>query len=166
MALHLMTFTRGLTGDRYQELYYGLVTRWFATDGAVIELPADCAYGLKTPDVSPPVWYVPLNPPAPEEPIDQVAELVSRRQFYEALARSSTITNNQALAAATGSTVPPALASIVTTLPTAADRNKADLILLSEPYFSKTSELMEFLGRGLGWTRRQGDTFWRLAGQL
>jgi hypothetical protein len=57
-----MEFMTGLEGDRYQEVLNGYVTRWFDSEGSVIELPDNDGKGVsyKLKDANPPIpeWYV------------------------------------------------------------------------------------------------------------
>lgn len=54
-----MTFLTGpIEGDYYQENIGGVVTRWFDTNGNVVELPLDCSYTTSKASQDIPSWYV------------------------------------------------------------------------------------------------------------
>lgn len=161
-----MTFSAPFTGDRYQEEFWGTVTRWLDLAGVEFTLPVGSRYTLKDAAPPPPAGYVAPTPPAPDPPEDSTPDLVPRRQWYEALFRAGICTRNEALAGVCGATVPPALATVVATLPTVDLQFRANMILRGEPVMDRQHPLMDYIGKGLGWTAAQGRQFWRMAGAL
>jgi hypothetical protein len=61
MAIILMEFLRGYTGELYQETSNGQVVRWLDTDGNEVPFPsngdAGVSYTSKDPQPPVPSWY-------------------------------------------------------------------------------------------------------------
>lgn len=102
-------------------------------------------------------------PPAPPAP---PTRLVSRRQFYTALALAGTITQAEALDGMAGNALPAALEAMVAAIPDATQEFIARGLLLSASDFKRDHPLVSSIGAAQGMTEQQIDNFFSTASQL
>ncbi len=104
-------------------------------------------------------------PPAPEP--EPVPEIISDRQFFQALASDpyGLITEEEALAAVMTGAIPAAMEGFIAQLPQ-ADQFAARMVLCGATAFRRTNIYVEMFGMGMGWAANQIDDLWRFAGGL
>jgi hypothetical protein len=106
-----------------------------------------------------------IAPPAPPAPPPSVPASVTRRQFFQAAAQDSLITQAEALAVFATGAIPAALATAITALP-AAQQFAAKLAILGGSSFERANPLVAALGAGMGQTPAQIDALFILAATL
>lgn len=91
---------------------------------------------------------------------------ISDRQFFQQAAIAGVITQAEALAAVQTGTIPSVLAAIVDSIPDAAQKFAAQMLLAGATEFSRTHPLTDAIGAALTWTPEQIDQFFSAAAQL
>lgn len=104
------------------------------------------------------------NNPYQSQPVP-VPQVISRREFYQALAVQGQISNSDALAAVSTGTIPPVFNTAISSLP-ANEQFNAQMVLAGAPTFYRGNPLVALLGSGLGWSNTQIDALWTLAATL
>lgn len=104
-------------------------------------------------------------PVEPEQPLDQVPDEISRRQFFQQLAVLEIITRQEALDALDGA-IPAPLQTIIDQLPTDDDKFNAQMLVKGAQNFNRTNPLAEIVRQAMQWTVEQKDNFWRDAAKL
>lgn len=101
----------------------------------------------------------------PQTPTRAVPHEISDRQFFQQLAVMSLITEEEAIAAVSTGTLPPAMVGFIDQL--AADqRFAARMALQGATTFLRTNPLVETFGEMQGMTSEQIDDLWRAASLL
>jgi hypothetical protein len=103
--------------------------------------------------------------PAPAAPVPVVPASVTRRQFFQAAATSSLITQAEALALFATGVLPANLATAIAALP-APQQFAAKIAILGAGSFNRTDPLVEALGAAMGQTSAQIDALFTLAATL
>ena len=106
--------------------------------------------------------YVP-----PPDPDPSVPELISDRQFFQALAEPpyEIITKEEALAAVKTGEIPAAMAAIISQLPDAAQFG-ATMLVSGATTFRRDHSLTGVVGTAFGWSDAQIDAFFIAADAL
>jgi hypothetical protein len=90
---------------------------------------------------------------------------LSRRQFYQQLAKAGTITQAEALAAVRTGAVPAALGAFITSLP-AEQQFDAEMILSGADEFRRDHPYVNAIAAAQGMDEAQVDAFFTAAGAL
>lgn len=98
--------------------------------------------------------------------IEIVPDEISRRQFFQQLAKMEIITKSEALAALTSGSIPTPLQNIIDQLPTDEDKFNAQMLVIGASTFNRTHPLAEIVRQAMQWTIEQKDQFWRDAASL
>lgn len=109
------------------------------------------------------------GPVAPYQPKPEpVPEVISRRQFYEALAlpKYGIITQAEALAAMKSGALPAAIQTIVDGMTDADAKYETEMKLIGAGEFYRSSPLVLVFLVVLGWTEEQADALWIDASRL
>jgi hypothetical protein len=99
------------------------------------------------------------------DPPDPVPEVISDRQFFQALAMNGSITQADALAAVKTGTLPPQLQSAIGAMP-ADEQFGAEMLLSGATMFERSNQMTNAMMRELGWTQENMDNLWRYAATL
>lgn len=103
---------------------------------------------------------------APPEPAAAVVPAsVSRRQFFQAAAQESIITQVEAIAIFATGAIPANLAAALATMP-AADQFATQIAILGNATFERANPLVTELGAAMGQTPAQIDALFTLAASL
>lgn len=94
-----------------------------------------------------------------------VPQIISDRQFFQALAGMQIITTEEALAAVGPGTIPAALDAMVQGLPQ-QEQFPARMLLTGATQFDRNHPMVAVFGVAFGWTPEQLDSFWIEAHQL
>lgn len=106
-------------------------------------------------------WW--MDEPPPPDPL--VPEEISDRQFFQMLAISGVITEQEALDAVRVGAIPAALQTLINSLP-AEQKFATEMLVSGAVVFHRTHEVVGQLGTGMGWTSEQIDELWTQASQL
>lgn len=98
--------------------------------------------------------------------VDPIPDVISDRQFFEALAIEGHITQAEALDAVKTGEVPSTLAGIIDNIPDEAVKFNALMRLSGAVEFRYSHPLVAMLGAAMGWTEEQRANLWRLAASL
>lgn len=96
---------------------------------------------------------------------DPVPEIISDRQFFQALAMEGKITQAEALDAVKTGAIPAILQSAIASM-TGADAFSAEMLLSGATEFRRSHPLTQQIGAAQGMTPDQIDTFFRFAASL
>lgn len=91
---------------------------------------------------------------------------ISDRQFFQALALSEIITNEEALLAVKVGEIPAALSAIVNSITDPVERFSAEMLLSGATIFRRDHPLTAAVGTAQGISSSQIDDFFIMAGQL
>jgi hypothetical protein len=95
----------------------------------------------------------------PTKPL--VPSAISNRQFFQQLAISGQITEQEALDAVATGMIPAKMAAIIATMP--ADQQFGAKMALASPVFNRDHPMVPVMQQGMGWTNAQTDDLWRTA---
>lgn len=93
-----------------------------------------------------------------------IPDLISRRQFFEALANLGEITEDEAFAALAGS-IPEAFQPLINGLP-ADQRFSARMLLAGASTFERNHPVVQAIGASPEWGAQKVDALWLAASQL
>lgn len=110
-------------------------------------------------------WIVAGNTPDPYIPPPAPILDITRRQFYQRLAVQGVITETEAKAGISGSTLPASLQTLVAALP-ADQQFNAECLLLGAQTLQRSHPMTDAIGTAYGWTSEQIDAFFIAAGTL
>jgi hypothetical protein len=96
--------------------------------------------------------------------IEQIPEMISRRQFFEALANLGEITEDEAFAALSG-TIPEAFMPLINALP-ADQRFSARMLLAGATTFERNHPVVQAISASPEWGAQKVDALWLAASQL
>lgn len=96
-------------------------------------------------------------------PAAPVPASISRRQFYEQLARADLISTAEALAAVKVGAIPAALQLIVDALPDAGDRFALEMLLAGAAAFERNHPFVATIAAARGMSSAEVDAFFRAA---
>lgn len=102
---------------------------------------------------------------APPAPPASVPEVISDRQFFQALAVQGVITEAEALAAVKTGDIPTGMLPLVAALPEEG-QFAAEMLLSGATEFKRSLPLTAAFGSAFGWTNQQIDSFWIAASAL
>ncbi|MER9003338.1 hypothetical protein NKI15_06875 [Mesorhizobium sp. M0862] len=97
--------------------------------------------------------------------VPPVPEVISDRQFFQALAVGGIITQAEALAAVKTGVIPAAMVALIAALPE-ANRFAAEMLLSGATEFKRAHPLTSAFGAAFGWGESQIDEFWIEAAAL
>jgi hypothetical protein len=98
-------------------------------------------------------------------PASDVPQIISDRQFFQALALQGVITEAEALDAVGPGVIPAWLDALIDTLPE-DQRFAARMLLRGATIFERSHPMVAVLGVGMGWSDAQIDALWAAAAQL
>lgn len=124
-----------------------------------VDVPADTT----TDDTWDGAAVVKYQPPAPLPPA--VPELISDRQFFQALALAGAITREEAIAAVKTGSIPAALQAVLDTLPE-DQRFGAEMLISGATIFERSHPMVPLLGAALGKSAADLDALWTAAAAL
>lgn len=102
---------------------------------------------------------VPGNEIEPYVESVQVPSEISRRQFFQQLAVSGIISNQEAIAALAQGAIPPPLQVLVDQLPNEEAKFNAQMLIIGASVFQRAHPLVDTVRVLLGWTEEQADQF-------
>ncbi|MDP2358635.1 MAG: hypothetical protein Q8M31_21630 [Beijerinckiaceae bacterium] len=94
-----------------------------------------------------------------------VPQIISSRQFFQQLAVMEAITEAEAEAALAG-TIPPAMLSVINTMPNAPDRFSARMLLIGAKEYHRDHPLVSVFAAAMEWSSGQVDDLFRAASVL
>jgi len=106
-----------------------------------------------------------LVPPVAAPIVLLVPQSISDRQFFQQLAVQGIITNDDALAAVKTGTLPSALQTLITQLPT-EQQFSAQMLFSGATTFERTHPMTIAIGTAYGWTPGQIDALFQAAAVL
>ena len=92
--------------------------------------------------------------------------VISRRQFFQALALNGAITQEEALAAMQHGAVPASMEAFIDAMPNELDRFNATMILAGAIDFQREHPMVELFRTANAWSGEQVDELWRFAATL
>lgn len=141
---------------------------YHAVDGMISNLRfvAD-NYQLQAGEISGTGDRLPAQETLPEyrEQPPPVPNVISDRQFFQALAMQGVIAPEEALAAVKTGTLPAAMLAFLEPLP-AEQRFGAEMLLSGATQFMRDHPMVSMFAQALGWTEGQADDLWRFAETL
>jgi hypothetical protein len=96
--------------------------------------------------------------------VERIPEMISRRQFFEALARLGEITEDEAFAALSG-TIPEAFMPLLNNL-SADQRFSARMLLAGATTFERNHPVVKAISASPEWGAQKVDALWMAASQL
>jgi hypothetical protein len=103
-------------------------------------------------------WDVP-------DPAQEVPDIISDRQFFQALAMSGTITTDEALAAVKTGTLPAKMQTALDAM-APSDRFNAEMMLSGATQFQRSNPMTNSMMQVMGWDAKSTDDLWRYASTL
>ncbi len=103
-------------------------------------------------------WEVP-------DPAAAVPEIISDRQFFQALAMNGAITPDEALAAVKTGALPAAMQTALNTMP-ANQKFNAEMMLSGATAFERHHPMTDSMMAMMGWDAAQTDQLWTYAATL
>jgi hypothetical protein len=100
--------------------------------------------------------------PDPDAP---VPDIISNRQFFQALALSGSISQAEALAAIKTRTLPPQMLNAIHAMP-ADQQFAAEMLISGTTEFDRNNPMTSTMMRVLGWDAKSADNLWRYAATL
>ncbi|WP_132256531.1 hypothetical protein [Methylobacterium segetis] len=95
-----------------------------------------------------------------------VPEVISDRQFAQALAKQGVISKEEALAFVKRGEVPAALQAVIDGIPDDEDRFDVDMGVSGATTFERSNPSTAVLAAALGWSAKQMDDLWRFAATI
>ena len=162
MRYMLLSYISGGEGMLYQiHDAAGRFVRFADMDGNTLNPDANpFSATLVSADVDPPSWHVPIDLPAPEEPVLPVPETITKRQFLIQLVRSGMVDPSEA---STLAIQPPALIDAVLSGMPADQALEARLSWVAMTQVERHSPLTLAAAASAGTTEAQLDEFFRAA---
>lgn len=120
------------------------------------------------PDGDRPEWEVAYvdAPPPPEPGPEPVPEVISDRQFAQALAKQGVITKDEALAFVKRGEVPDALQAVIDSIEDPENRFDLDMAVSGATTFERSNPSTVVLAAALQWSAEQMDDLWRFAATI
>lgn len=112
-------------------------------------------------------WLAAGNEPEPYVPApNPVPTVISDRQFFQALALSGQITQEEALAAVSTGAIPEVIRHYIDSISDPNEQFAARMLLSGATQFERHHPLVARFGYALGWSDEQIDELWRTAAAL
>lgn len=100
------------------------------------------------------------------DPTPIVPNVITDRQFGDALYRMSVITHAERMAFGKVGDVPAALAAIIAVIPDEEQRKDAEYLVSTAQTFERRHPMTRMLQQAMGWTDEQVDALWTLGASL
>lgn len=112
------------------------------------------------------VWLGEGNKPAKLAIASVPPEVISDRQFAQALAKQGVISKDEALALVKRGEVPPALQAVIDNVSDDEERFDLDMAVSGATTFERSNPSTESLAAALGWSSDQMDELWTYAASI
>jgi hypothetical protein len=112
------------------------------------------------------VWLGEGNKPAKLAATVAPPEVISDRQFAQALAKQGVISKDEALAFVKRGEVPPALQAVIDSVSDDEERFDLDMAVSGATTFERSNPSTESLAAALGWSSEQMDDLWTYAASI
>lgn len=100
------------------------------------------------------------------DPVPEIIDPISRRQFFAGLEKRGKITKHEALAAVKLGTLPAVMKAVVDNIPDADQRYEVDMMLSGASMFERNHEFVPIFANAINWNSKHTDDFWKYAGTL
>lgn len=111
-------------------------------------------------------WLAEGNEPDPYVPPPETFPIISDRQFFQALAMTGQITEEEALAAVKTGEIPQVMRNFVESITDPQQQFAVRMLLSGATQFERYHPLVEQFGHAFGWSDQEINDLWRMAATL